>query len=160
MSSIFKQASKNPDLNFQVIPRENIISKIKSDIVSLEIKIDNLPLDILEYNSTSKVPSEFIQYSSISEFPSSYRDISYSIDDYSKIEELEQMVLSFKDDNIKDIYIFDFFENTKLNLVKIGFRLIFQSNKKTLEDDDIDKVILKLSNLSCEISGVTIPGMV
>ncbi len=160
LSSIFKQASKNPDLNFQVIPRENIISKIKSDIVSLEIKIDNLPLDILEYNSTSKVPSEFIQYSSISEFPSSYRDISYSIDDYSKIEELEQMVLSFKDDNIKDIYIFDFFENTKLNLVKIGFRLIFQSNKKTLEDDDIDKVILKLSNLSCEISGVTIPGMV
>ena len=151
--------TKSSTLDIKTISREKLDTKIKSTIVGLEINIDDLPKAILEYKSISKHPSEYVKYNPISEFPSTYRDVSYSVTDFNKLKELQHMVLTFEDIDIKDIFIFDFFENKKLGVIKVGFRFIFQSNIKTMTDNDVDKIMSKILTISCSIDGIQIPGM-
>ncbi len=157
--SVFAKLGNIKNLDFKIVSRSNLDSKIKSPVVFLEIDIDQFPLEVLKYEQIFNEPVGFNEYKPISEFPSTYRDISYSIDDYSKMQDLQDIILGYKDDFIKDIFIFDFFENTKMNVIKIGFRIVFQSTLKTLTDEDVTKIISKIIQLSCNIEGINIPGI-
>ena len=61
--------------------------------------------------------------------------------------------------NLKDIFIFDYYNNVDKNITKIGFRFIFQSNVKTLEEHEIDKEMLKVFKAIKNFTGVEIPGL-
>ena len=159
LKSILDKISSNVNFDIRVISREKLDSKIKLDIIGLEIEIDDLSINLNSIKSGSNLPSEFIQYSPISEFPLTNRDISFAIDDYSKISLLEETLLDFKDGNVKDIFVFDFFENTNQGIVKIGFRFVFQSVNKTLIDKDVDRIMKKVLDLCNKIEGIKIPGM-
>ena len=54
--------------------------------------------------------------------------------------------------------MFDSYTDPKSGNVKIGYRFIFQSNKKTLTDIEVDKVIDDIVKLTTEIDGIEIPG--
>ena len=60
---------------------------------------------------------------------------------------------------LKELFIFDHFVNKNKNIIKIGFRFIFQSNLKSLNMDDIEKEIVPLIERTTLIDGVTIPGI-
>ena len=45
---------------------------------------------------------------------------------------------------LKDAYIFDFYENKKLNEIKVGVRFIFQSVLCTLSEEEIQKSVQRL----------------
>ena len=75
------------------------------------------------------------------------------------IKNFKNTVLNYKDHYLKDVFIFDFFENTKTDVIKIGFRLVFQATDRTLKDIDVDKIVSKILDLSYDIDGVDIPGM-
>ena len=49
-------------------------------------------------------------------------------------------------------------KNKKTNQIKIGFRLIFNSNHKTLTMDDVDNEIDDIVTICIKIGGVEIPG--
>ena len=79
--------------------------------------------------------------------------------DYSKLSELEDLILDFRHKSIKDIFAFDYFVNDKIKEIKIGFRFVFQSKNKTLTDNEIDIVMNKIIESSQKIDGVLIPGL-
>ena len=157
--AIFNKLGADVNFNFKTVARDTLDSKLKALVTTLEIDIDDFSEDILKYERTSNPPEHFIQYKAISDFPSTFRDISYSIDNYLKIDDLKNAVLNYKDNYLKDVFIFDFFENTKTDVIKIGFRLVFQATDKTLKDIDVDKIVSKILDISYDIDGVNIPGM-
>jgi phenylalanyl-tRNA synthetase beta chain len=156
---LFQEILPNQVFDFKVVSRESLDTKIKNEIVALEVDINSISSDILSYKEVSKPPESFAQYNPISDLPSSFKDISYSIKDYSKTEELQDLLLHYKSDIVKNIYIFDYFKNEKLKEIKIGFRFIFQSNKATLNSSEIELVYNDIVINSLKISGISIPGM-
>ena len=62
-------------------------------------------------------------------------------------------------DLIKEIYVFDFYNNEKKDEIKIGFRFIFQSKTSTITEEQVNKVINKIINKSLSIESVKIPGL-
>jgi len=55
--------------------------------------------------------------------------------------------------------MFDYYENRKMNEIKIGFRYIFQVNDRTLTDQEINKEIKEITNLALSIKSVSLPGL-
>ena len=159
LSTIFEEILPNDVFDFKILPRDNFDTKIKSEIITLEVDIERFSSDILSYEELSQSPKEYIQYEAISDLPSSTKDISYSIKNFNKIHVLESLLLGYQSDIIKNIYIFDYFHNEKTQEVKIGFRIIFQSKKTTLTSTQIDLVYNDLINQSLKINGISIPGI-
>ena len=156
---IFKEILPSEVFDFQVLSRDLLDTKIKNEIVTLEVDINRFSDDVLSYKELSKPAEDFIQYNTISELPSSFKDISYSIKDYTKIKDLQDLLLNFKSDLIKDMFIFDYFKNEKLKEIKIGFRFIFQSKEQTLTSSQIELIYNDIVNKSLQIDGISIPGI-
>ncbi len=146
-------------LNIEQIDRKDINTKINDSIFYCEINLENLTSGIEKYNPISHPPKEFIKFKKISEFPSSYRDISYSIDGLSKITEIEGIISTIENKLIKELFIFDFYENIKTKTIKLGFRIIFQSYKKTLRDSEVERIMQDIIKKTTGIDGVEIPGI-
>ena len=156
---IFKEILPSEVFDFQVLSRDLLDTKIKNEIVTLEVDINRFSDDVLSYKELSKPAEDFIQYNTISELPSSFKDISYLIKDYTKIKDLQDLLLNFKSDLIKDMFIFDYFKNEKLKEIKIGFRFIFQSKEQTLTSSQIELIYNDIVNKSLQIDGISIPGI-
>ena len=159
LSTIFQEILPNEVFDFKILSRDIFDTKIKSEIITLEVDIERFSSDILSYAESSQSPKEYAQYKAISDLPSSIKDISYSIKNFNKIHELENLLLSYQNDIIKNVYIFDYFHNKKTQEVKIGFRIIFQSKETTLTSTQIELVYNDLINQSLKISGISIPGI-
>ena len=133
-------------------------TKIKNNIFYIEIDLDKFqPNETHVLNAGQDM--EFKKYIPISEFPSSNRDFSFLISDYSKYDEVIETINNIKGMYLKDSFIFDFYKNDKNEEIKIGVRMIFQSNKKTLSDEDIKDSISKILKPILNIDGVSVPGM-
>ena len=61
-----------------------------------------------------------------------------SIDNPEVLKELSETLVksSKKMPLIKESFIFDYFENKKLNIMKVGYRFKFQTEDKSLTDVD------------------------
>jgi phenylalanyl-tRNA synthetase beta subunit len=66
---------------------------------------------------------------------------------------------NLNDKNLRDSFIFDFYENKKLNEIKVGIRLIFQSNNNTLSDDEIQNSVNRLLKPIIDLDGISVPGL-
>ena len=159
LARLFQEILPNEVFNFGIVSRDLLDTKIKNEIVTLEVDIDKFSSDILSYKEVSKPPVGFVQYNLISELPSSFKDISYSIKDYSKTQDLQDLLLNYKSEIIKNVYIFDYFKNEKKEEIKIGFRFVFQSQKTTLNSAEIELVYNDIVSQSIRIVGISIPGM-
>ena len=123
-------------------------SKVQTPVFSFEISIDDL--EILEK-----------KYQKTSDFPSSYRDLSFSLNSHNSLSNLANLMKKVSEENclLTDTFIFDLFENRKLNILKVGYRLKFQSIEKSLTDEEIDKVMDSLMRDALLINGVDIEGL-
>ena len=147
------------ELEFNTISRENLDTKIKNKIYYLEFNIDDLQ-DTNDVDlDVSLATNRFIKYKPISELPSSNRDFSFLINDFLNIEEIFFQLQNMNDKYLKDSFMFDFYKNEKNNELKIGYRMIFQSNSKTLSDKEIQQSISKILKPILAIKGISIPGM-
>ena len=142
------------------IPRSNLNTKKKDKIFFVEVTLDDIPdLFFSSLDETDNKPVNFVKYIPISEFPSSTRDFSFSITDLSKVNEVIKVLENTSDSIIKNSFLFDFFKNEKTETVKLGYRFIFQSNSKTLSDEEINKKVNEIIDPILELDGVSIPGM-
>ena len=98
-------------------------------------------------------------YEPISEYPSSSRDLSFSIKDFSKCKKLEELLLNFEYELLKEVFVFDYYKNEKAGEIKIGFRFIFQSKESTTTDDQVNEVINLIISKALKIETVSIPGL-
>ena len=147
------------DINIIEISREDLDTKNKDKILYIEMDLNKIEFKESLDNQIEKIAyKEFIDYEPISEFPSSNRDISISVKNLSNYETLQNEIFSFQSDILKDVFVFDFYENIKNNEIKIGFRFIFQSKNKTLTDSEINKDMDRLIKLVLNYDGISIPG--
>ena len=159
LTNMFQEIVPNEVFDFQILSRDSLDTKIKSEIISLEVDIERFSDDILSYKEATQSPESFAQFNPISDLPSSIKDLSYSIKDFSKIHKLEKLLLSYQNDIVKNIFIFDYFHNEKAQEVKIGFRIVFQSKETTLTAAQIELVYNDLIDQSLKIDGISIPGI-
>jgi phenylalanyl-tRNA synthetase beta chain len=157
--TLFQKIVPNEELEFNIISRDSLDTKIKSEIISLEVDIESFSNEILSYKEISKPPELFNKYYPISEQPSSFKDISYSIKDYTKTRDLQNLLLNYDNNILKNVFIFDYFYNEKKEEVKIGFRFVFQAKNTTLTAAEIEVVYNDIVENSLGIEGVTIPGI-
>ena len=157
---LFKQIDFNCESFIKSVSREKINSKNKNPIYVFEINFDQLTKEEIPWE-TIKLNKEmnFISYKETSEYPSITRDISFSIENISNLKKIENRLLGYKNENLKDSFIFDFYNNEKDKVIKLGFRFIFQSNLKTLTDKEVDDQINNIINLVKGESGVSVPGL-
>lgn len=151
--------SNNFNLKIDEIDRSDLKTKKKDRIFYIEILIDEFPDFLSQKSNLEYKNKQFIKYESISEYPSSIRDFSFSITNIEKYNEVINSIQSFNDANLKESYIFDFYKNNNKEEIKLGIRLIFQSDSKTLSDGDIQKSIKDLLGPIIELEGVNIPGL-
>ena len=123
-------------------------SKVKTPVFSFEISINDLEITEKKYHKTS-------------DFPASYRDLSFSLDSHDNLGELSNAIAKVTGENdlFRDVFIFDLFENKKLNILKVGYRFKFQSIEKSLTDKEIDKVMDLLIKDALLINGIGIEGL-
>ena len=122
------------------------IGEIKSNYannfsIDQKINICSLYLDLL------KPSSEKVIYQEISKFPSSRRDLSMILDENVSFEDIKN--LAYKEENkiLKEINLFDEYKDKKIGKGKKSFAISFTFNdsKKTLTDQVIDKIMIRLS---------------
>jgi len=157
---LFKEIGIDINKFIKNIDRSNLNSKIKTPIFALELRIDNIVENISDYVPVRQPPSNFVKYESISEFPSSFRDLSFSVKDSSKIEEVIKILSNSESALIKHSFMFDLYENNNTGESKIGFRFIFQSSSRTLTDIEIDQEIRTIISPVLLINSVSLPGAI
>ena len=142
----------------EVISKNDLKSKSKNEIVYTEIELNE---DFeLNYSDDKNIFSRIdFKYVPISDFPSSIRDLSFSVTDFSKSDQLQKYLLNFEDKILKQVFIFDYFFNEKRSEIKIGFRLIFQSTESTITEKEVNRVINKIIKFTSTIKGIEIPGL-
>jgi len=160
LTSIFKETLPSENFEFKVLNRESLNTKVKNEIICCEVDIANFSSDVLSYKKVSKPPESFIEYSPISDLPCSIRDLSFSIKDFTELDKFIEYILEFKHKLLKEIYIFDYFNNEKNAEIKIGFRFIFQSVDSTITETQVNDIINVIIEHTEEIDGITIPGLI
>tara|TARA_B100001057_G_scaffold256354_1_gene256559 strand:- start:2883 stop:4793 length:1911 start_codon:yes stop_codon:yes gene_type:complete len=159
LDSLFKESLPNENFEFKVLSRESLNTKVKNEIISCEVDVANFSNDVLSYSEISKSPESFIEYSPISDLPYSIRDLSFSIKDFTELDKFKEFILEFKHDLLKDVFIFDYFNNEKNAEIKIGFRFVFQSSDSTITEAQVNDIISVIIEYIEEIDGITIPGL-
>jgi phenylalanyl-tRNA synthetase beta subunit len=91
--------------------------------------------------------------------PFSSRDLSFSIKDFSNRQNLEDYILGYENELLREKFIFDFFYNENSAEIKIGYRFIFQSLNSTITEAQINNVMNDIIGHTVKIKGVTIPGL-
>ena len=158
LKSLFRLINIEINEQITIIDRNKLSSKIKTPIFAIEINMSHFLNNFIDDIYVKKPLTNFIKYLPISEFPSSYRDLSFAIKDSSKIEDVVRILSNSKSNIIKNSFMFDFYENKKINESKIGFRFIFQSSEKTLTDIEIDNEINKIIDNALSVQSVSLPG--
>lgn len=160
LESVLKKVLPNNQFFYSDIERNALDTKIKNKIIYVEIDLENInekDIKAVEKSQTSLFNS--VKYKPISEYPSSSRDLSFSIKDPDACHQLQTYINSYKNELLKEVFIFDFFVNTKSNEIKIGYRFIFQSMHSTITDDKVRKVMNEIIQHTTKINSVSIPGL-
>ncbi len=147
--------TENCENNFECVSiflRKKEIGKI---IKYANSKFDKLQLDYpviaMEVNldKVFKNRQKNKKYKKISLYPSIMRDISVIVDNNKMAKDLLDEIKINGGENLVDVVIYDrFIDNKKLGKDKISlsFRLEFRNKKRTLKDNEIDKVMEKIFN--------------
>ena len=141
------------------ISRASLNTKKKDKIFYVETPLEDISESFFSKLRTQQKAIDFIDYKPISEFPSSRRDFSFVIEDLQVVNEIIHMLNDISDEIIKDSFLFDYYKDDKRKIIKLGYRLIFQSHLKTLSDLEINKKVNQILSPILEIDGVSIPGM-
>ena len=160
--NLIKEILPATNINLVEIDRKNLNTKSNNEIIYLELELNSfndLNPNFLSNQKRNSKDYNFIKYSPVSEFPSSSRDLSFSIKNIDKYYEIQDYLLAYKNDLIKEIFIFDFYNNQKNNEIKIGFRFIFQSHQATITDKEINSIMKVIMAYTNSIEGITIPGI-
>ena len=142
------------------ISRENVNSKSKNQIYYLEIDLAEIEISHYKVNKdfNKRSINDYI-YEPISDFPSSNRDLSFSIKESTKLTDLQNYIFQYENHLLREVYIFDYFYNEKMNEIKIGFRFTFQSKSSTITDKEINSIMKEIISKATAIESVDIPGL-
>ncbi|KUK90371.1 MAG: Phenylalanyl-tRNA synthetase subunit beta [Marinimicrobia bacterium 46_43] len=114
--------------------------QLEYPVVILELKLDVI----------FELRKEVFKYKPVSPFPSMTRDISIVVDKNMESETLMKEIHQKGSKFLKDVVVYDqFMDDRKLTPGKkaLSYRLWFQSDERTLEDQDVDRIMEKIFNI-------------
>ena len=85
--------------------------------------------------------------------------MSFAVKNHENIDSLKKLIFDFESEYLKEVFVFDYFENSKQGITKIGFRFSFQSKNETLTDQDVNNLISGIIQSSMQMKGIEIPGL-
>lgn len=134
---------KNRHIGFFGMLNPNVLKKfdLESNIACFEINLSSLNENIEFMEKNKKVFN-------ISKYQSSVRDFSFILDRYFLSSDLIETIKKVDIENIKNVSIFDCFEHREIGLNKkaLAVEVFIQSNVKTLNDEEIEKISEKIVN--------------
>ncbi len=88
------------------------------------------------------------EYAKISKYPAVVHDISLIIDEKTMFKDIAQVIMTVDPNLIRKIDLLDVFKNGKIKKGKksITLRITYQSDKKTLEKEEVEKLQNKAVN--------------
>ena len=138
-------------------------SKRKEDIFAIAIPIEYMEKLFDEESSyvskiKEKVYDKDFKYTKVSDYPASTRDFSFVVSDKEKIDSISQTIFEFHSNILKDVFLFDFYEDVSNKQFKAAFRFIFQDDLKTLTDEEINSDLDIILSRILSLGKVSIPG--
>ncbi len=108
-----------------------------------EVYVFEINLDLLY-----SLKSDEFTYKSISKYPSVTRDLAIVLDKKITSDEVIKVIKMVAKKNLKDVKIFDVYtgENVNENEKSIALTLTLESSEKTLETEDIEKIVKSILN--------------
>jgi len=91
----------------------------------------------LDFEKLEKMANEELEYEEISPFPAAIRDISVIVPQQVRTDEVLEKI-QFISPLIRDVDLFDIFEEIGENKKSLSFHIYFQSKSKTLSDKELD----------------------
>ncbi|WP_185871065.1 phenylalanine--tRNA ligase subunit beta [Blattabacterium cuenoti] len=97
----------------------------------------------------SIIQKKNIIFSPFSIYPTSRRDLSFIVDKTLSFEIINQLIKNKKDKLIKKIQIYDIYEGKNIPRSKISYTIsfLFESDKKTLTNENIHSSMKKIENI-------------
>lgn len=157
VEEIFKSYNIEAPLNFEEIPRNTINSKKKNKIYYAEIDLEMVKFEFNKIPFITKNFNNLQKYKEVSSYPQIIRDLSFLISSEESVLELNSKLGKYSDDILKESFVFDYYKSA--DKIKVGYRFIFQSNKKTLTEKEVNQAINDIIVLSKSTPGTKIPGL-
>jgi phenylalanyl-tRNA synthetase beta chain len=106
---------------------------ILDDSYAFEI---NLEMLFGEVNAQEK-------FAAISKYPSISRDLAIVVDKGLEARKIKELITQTTKGYLTNLEVFDLYQDDKIGAdkVSLGFRLTFNSPDKTLENEDVDKIM-------------------
>lgn len=131
------------------------VTKKDLDLFSIKQPVFSLYIDwekLISFSNTND-----ISYEPVSKFPQVQRDLSILVDKKIFYGEIEKLVKFLQIKKLKNIQLFDVFENEKLGENKKSFAInfTFLDKEKTMTDDEVEAMMNKIiSSLENKLNAV------
>lgn len=124
-------------------------SNFLADIYINNIKIGSVGINYWELNFEELIKNidKSIDYKKPSKYPSIRRDIAFWVPLEYTIKEAKKIISSNFPVEVIEFEIFDIFKNLEENKKSFAFKILFQSNEKTLSDEFANEVMKKIYNI-------------
>ena len=129
IEEIFMHVDINLEKYISNIDRKSLDTKKKDDIFFIEV-----PLEEIETRSNAEKfdyhDNNILQqrYQEVSDFPSSNRDFSFLVNDIETINRISELISQFNSEILKDVFLFDFYEDPSNNRVKAALDSFFKEH--------------------------------
>jgi phenylalanyl-tRNA synthetase beta chain len=126
------------------------IGKVNSEIIKKFDLEQNVFFAETNFGTLIKLSAKNkIEFEELPKFPEVQRDFAIVINKNTTYEEIEEIIKSVKNRLLKEIFLFDIYENEeKLGKGKKSYaiRLVLQDKMKTLKDEEANKLMFKIIN--------------
>lgn len=123
--------------------------RVKTEILNhFDIEQEVLYADINWNNVLNALEKKQLKINEIPKFPSTQRDFALLLDQAVKFDDLKEMAFKTDKKILQEVDLFDVYEGDNLPDDKKSYalRFKFMDNKKTLTDNQVDKVMKKLQS--------------
>jgi len=119
---------------------------LRPDIAELFDAVSPVHVFELDFNLLCAYYTEHRRYTPFARFPAVQRDLALVIDQAVTAADVCAALSAFKNSILKQLHIFDFYQGDSIAPGKksIAFRLLFQSDERTLTDAEVNKIHDKL----------------
>ena len=124
----------NEEVGFIGEINHKALSKIKGTVVGFNINFEKL----------LKLAQDELIYQPSSAYPAAIRDLAILVNRGDKVADVLNVINSAGGNLVRDVDLFDTYEGGFKEKKSLAFHIIFQSDVKTLRDEEVDKIQRKI----------------
>ncbi len=119
---------------------------LKESFLGKAKKFYDFALAEINFDLFLEFVSEEFEYKPLSKYPASVFDLSILVDKDVYTSEVESIIQNVGGETLVDTELFDVYEDPESDKKSVAFHLVFQSDKKTLSDDEVYSNVKRIIN--------------